>query len=97
MADTLGSLIDKLCTVDTKMWNVQEFYYNFPKKYTKEKFLRDFSNPKKLEVLYEKISKQADLNFQRADLVDEIDALVARAIKTGDISKLVQKRHKTGK
>ena len=27
MADTLGSLVDKLCTVDLKMWNNQEFLY----------------------------------------------------------------------
>lgn len=97
MADTLGSLIDKLCTVDMKMWKVQEFYYNFPKKYTKESFIKEFSDPKELEFLYEKISKQADLNFQRADLIDEIDKLIAHAIKNGDISRLTQRKHKTGR
>ena len=31
MADTLGSLIDKLFTIDTKMWNNQEEIYKIRK------------------------------------------------------------------
>ena len=27
MADTLGALVDKLCTVDLKMWDNQEILY----------------------------------------------------------------------
>lgn len=96
MADTLGGLIDKLCTVDMKLWTVQEFYYEFPKKYTEEEFLKEFSEEKKLKELYSKILKQADLNFQRANLIDEIDQLVASVVKSGDVSKLVQLKHKTG-
>lgn len=96
MADTLGSLIDKLCTVDMKLWTVQEFYYLFPKRYTEEEFLNKYSNPEKLKELYHKILKQADLNFQRANLIDEIDQLIAEAIKTGNTSKLIQRKHKTG-
>ncbi len=96
MADTLGSLIDKLCTVDMKLWTVQEFYYQFPKKYTEKEFLEEFSKPEKLKELYLKILKQADLNFQRADLIDEIDQLIVGAIGSGDVSKLIQLKHKTG-
>ena len=31
MSDTFGSLIDKLFTVDMKMWNNQEFLYEIRK------------------------------------------------------------------
>lgn len=96
MSDTLGGLIDKLCTVDMKLWKVMEFYYLFPKQYTEEEFIKEFSNTKRLKFLYEKISKQTDLNVQRAGLIDEIDQLTAAAIKTGDTSKFVQRKHKTG-
>ncbi len=96
MADTLGSLIDKLCTVDMKLWSVMEFYYLFPKQYSQEEFLKVFSHPKKLRMLYDKVAKQTDLNVQRANLIDEIDQLVAGSIKSGDVSRLVQRKYKTG-
>ena len=36
MADTLGGLIDKLITIDMKMWNNQEFLYKVRKMDFKE-------------------------------------------------------------
>ena len=47
-------------------------------------------------MLYDKVAKQTDLNVQRANLIDEIDQLVAGSIKSGDVSRLVQRKYKTG-
>jgi len=73
MSDTLGGLVDKLITVDMKMWNNQEFLYevrrlsfnSFKEKYT--------SDEEKLLTLFNSIKKCCDLNNQRNQLIDEVD------------------------
>ena len=101
MADTLGGLIDKLITIDMKMWNNQEFLYEarrmsfeeFEKKYT-------FSKDAK-ESLYESIKKCCDLNVQRNQLIDEVDEKIIQIIKDAisgielDNGKHIQRKHKT--
>lgn len=96
MADTVGSLIDKLCTVDMKMWVNQEFLYEvrrisfdeFKEKYT--------STEEKQKALFESIKKCCDLNYQRNCLIDEIDQLMVKIVK-GEVNaeNLLQLKHKT--
>lgn len=96
MADTLGSLIDKLCTVDMKMWVNQEFLYE-ARRMSLEEFKEKYTEtPEKQEALYESIKKCCDLNYQRNELIDEIDKTLVKALK-GEIKldNLVQLKHKT--
>ena len=101
MADTFGGLIDKLITVDMKMWNNQEFLYEvrrIPFEEFKEKYTE---TEEKQLALFESIKKCCDLNFQRNVLIDEIDEILAsvlEAISSGekiDYEKFIQRKHKT--
>lgn len=101
MSDTLGGLVDKLITVDMKMWNNQEFLYEarrmsfdeFEKKYT--------SSREAKESLYESIKKCCDLNVQRNQLIDEVDEKIVEIVKASiggeelDAGKFIQRKHKT--
>lgn len=100
MADTFGGLVDKLITVDMKMWNNQEFLYeirrlsfeDFQEKYT--------SSEDKQKALFDSIKKCCDLNYQRNQLIDEIDKLLASLLVDAvsgelDYEKIVQRKHKT--
>lgn len=96
MSDTLGSLIDKLITVDMKMWVNQEFLYK-ARRMNFEEFKAKFCATEELQLgLYESIKKCCDLNYQRNQLIDEIDQYSAK-IRTGDIDPddMVQLKHKT--
>ena len=96
MADTIGSLIDKLCTVDLKMWNNQEILYEIRRLTFKEFQTKYLSKEKNQKTFYETIKKCCDLNYQRSQLIDEIDQTFVKAlkneIKTDD---LIQLKHKT--
>ncbi|MCF6185724.1 MAG: hypothetical protein L3J56_14090 [Bacteroidales bacterium] len=101
MADTLGSLIDKLQTVDLKMWNNQELLYKIRKmtfdEY-KNNFFKDENGAKKL---WEQLKKFTDLNVQRNVLIDEIDEKIIDIIKSAlkgedlDNGKYIQRKYKT--
>jgi hypothetical protein len=96
MADTLGSLIDKLCTVDMKMWVNQEFLYE-ARRMSLEEFKEKYTETsEKQEALYESIKKCCDLNYQRNELIDEIDKTLVKVLK-GEVNldNLVQLKHKT--
>lgn len=96
MADTLGSLIDKLFTVDMKMWVNQEFLYEV-RRISFEDFQKKFiDDEEKQKTLFESLKKCCDLNYQRSQLIDEIDQTIVGAIN-GDISAedLIQLKHKT--
>jgi hypothetical protein len=67
MAETLGSLTDKLAIVDLKLWHCQEILYDNPGDHSKEEI-------EKLEV------KNESLLGQRRRLIDEIDEWFARAV-----------------
>jgi len=100
MADTFGGLIDKLITVDMKMWNNQEFLYEvrrIPFKEFQEKYTE---SEDKQKALFDSIKKCCDLNYQRNQLIDEIDELLASLLAdtaTGelDYEKIIQRKHKT--
>ena len=101
MADTLGGLIDKLITIDMKMWNNQEFLYEvrrmgfeeFEKKYTLSREAK--------QSLYNSIKKCCDLNVQRSQLIDEVDEKIVEIVKASingedlDDGKFIQRKHKT--
>lgn len=96
MADTLGSLIDKLFTIDTKMWNNQELLYKI-RKQTFEEFKDEFlSTEEGQRTFYESIKKCCDLNYQRNQLIDEIDQYSAKMVN-GELKAddMVQLKHKT--
>jgi len=97
MSDTMGSLIDKLITVDMKMWNNQEFLYEV-RRIDFEEFKSKFTSSDEQKLsLFESIKKCCDLNFQRNQLIDEIDERVTDIIKSknADDTKFMQKKHKT--
>lgn len=101
MADTFGGLIDKLITIDMKMWTNQEFLYE-SRRMTFEEFKETYieSEEQKRE-LYDSIQKCCDLNYQRNQLIDEIDEKIVEIIQAGldgedlDAGKFIQRKHKT--
>lgn len=96
MSDTLGSLIDKLITIDMKMWHNQEFLYEV-RRINFEEFKTKFCTTEETQKgLYESIKKCCDLNYQRSQLIDEIDQYTVQ-IRAGTIQvdDMVQLKHKT--
>jgi hypothetical protein len=101
MADTLGSLIDKLFTIDMKMWNNQELLYDI-RRMTFDQFKEQyFTNPEGAQKLWDGLKKACDLNVQRNQLIDEIDEKVVEIVQASKLDdedqmdKFVQRKHKT--
>ena len=101
MADTLGGLIDKLITIDMKMWNNQEFLYEVRRMDFKE-FEKTFASSSDTKLsLFNSIKKCCDINMQRNQLIDEIDEKIItmfNELKSGkdlDAGKFLQRKHKT--
>ena len=102
MADTFGGLIDKLITVDMKMWDNQEILYEV-RRLTFDEFKTKYVSGSDEDCLhlYNSIKKCCDLNVQRGQLVDEIDEKLVEmfeALKSGqemDAGKYIQRKHKT--
>jgi hypothetical protein len=101
MSDTIGSLIDKLTTVDLKMWHNQELLYAI-RRMTFEQFKEAYlSDEEKARNLFNYMSKAADLNVQRQNLITEIDLGLVNFVKSAiaredlDDGKHVQRQHKT--
>ncbi len=92
--ETLGSIIDRLVTVDMKMWYAQEDIYKIVRM-DYEEFLERYGIPDSggAVELYTSLQKAIDLNLQRNALIDEIDEEVDRQIKQGKGN--VQRKHKT--
>lgn len=101
MADTLGSLIDKLITVDMKMWNNQEFLYEIRRMTFEEYKEKYFLNQDGAEILWDKLKKACDLNVQRNQLINEVDLKIIEMISSStageelDNGKYLQRAHKT--
>lgn len=95
---TLGALIDALCTVDLKMFNMQETLYQI-RHMTFQEFREYISDPNNQFELYNTFKKACDLNYQRNQLIDEIDDLTIRIVEDGlsgaCLDKYIQKKHKT--
>jgi len=101
MADTFGSLVDKLTTVDLKMWTNQEIFYKIRKmtfEEFKEKYFKDDKNVKELWQTFQKV---IDLNLQRNVLINELDQKIIEMMKAAangedlDNGKFIQRAHKT--
>lgn len=101
MADTLGGIIDKLFTIDLKMWNNQELLYEIRRmtfEEYKEKYFKDEAGAKKL---WSSLKKVCDLNIQRNQLIDEVDEKIVEMIDCAasgeklDNGKFIQRKHKS--
>ncbi len=100
MADTIGSLIDKLATVNQKMFLVQEDLYII-RKMSFEEFKATFGTEEGLQKLYTTFKKATDLNVQRQAMILEVDKKIAEvvnaAVKGDDLDngQFIQDQHKT--
>lgn len=101
MSDTLGGLVDKLITIDMKMWNNQELLYEIRRMTFDEYKNKYFTSEKGAEELWEGLKKACDLNVQRNQLIDEIDEKIIEMIAVSnkdqnlDSGKFIQRKHKT--
>jgi len=101
MADTLGTLIDKLTTVDLKMWNNQELIYEIRRMSFEEYKEKYFSNEEGAEKLWNLLKKATDLNVQRNQLINEVDEKIIEIVNARlsgenlDNGKFLQRSHKT--
>lgn len=101
MSDTLGGIIDKLITVDMKMWNNQELLYKIRKMSFEEYKEKYFANEQGAEELWESLKKACDLNIQRNQLINEIDQKIIEMIQHHnsneelDNGKFLQRAYKT--
>jgi hypothetical protein len=101
MADTFGGLVDKLITVDMKMWNNQELLYEIRRMNFDEYKEKYFSSEDGAQNLWECLKKACDLNVQRNQLIDEIDLKVIEIVSASnkgeqlDNGNFVQRKHKT--
>jgi len=101
MADTLGGLIDKMITIDLKMWDNQELLYEIRRMTFEEYKEKYFHAEDGAEKLFEILKKCCDLNVQRNQLIDEVDEKVIEIIGSAvsgedlDSGKYVQRKHKT--
>lgn len=101
MADTLGSLIDKMITVDLKMWNNQELLYKI-RRMTFEEYREEYFDSEEGAVnLWDSLKKACDLNVQRNQLIDEVDKKIIEIVQSAvsgeelDDGKFLQRKHKT--
>jgi hypothetical protein len=101
MADTLGGLIDKLFTIDTKMWVNQDLIYEIRRMSFEEYKTKYFSSEEGAKELWDCLKKACDLNVQRNQLIDEIDEKVIEIVQAAnsgeelDAGKFIQRKHKT--
>jgi hypothetical protein len=100
MTDTIGSLIDKLATVNQKLFMAQEDLYVI-RKMTFEEFKETFGSDEGLQKLHTYFKKNMDLNVQRQAMILEVDKkiaeVVAAAVKGDDLNNgsIIQDQHKT--
>jgi hypothetical protein len=101
MADTLGNVIDKLVTVDMKMWDNQELLYEIRKMSFEDYKTKFFLDEKGAEDLWQILKKACDLNVQRNQLINEVDEKIIELINAKisgenlDNGKFLQRAHKT--
>ena len=101
MSDTLGTLVDKLTTVDLKMWNNQEILYEIRRMSFNDYKTKYFLNEEGANLLWLTLGKACDLNVQRNQLINEIDEKIIEIINTKlsgedlDNGKFLQRAHKT--
>lgn len=100
MADTIGSVIDKLATTNKKLFLSQELLYKI-RKMNFEEFKTEFQNEENLKKLYTDLKKNMDLNNQRQAMILEVDKKIIEVIKAIingedlDNGSFIQNQHKT--
>ena len=100
MADTIGSLIDKLATVNQKMFMAQEELY-IVRKMSFEEFQAAYGTEEGMKKLFNAFQKSMDLNVQRRAMILEVDKKIAEvvsaAVKGDDLDNgtFIQNQHKT--
>jgi hypothetical protein len=101
MADTLGNIVDKLVTVDMKMWDNQELLYEIRRMSFDEYKDKYFNSEEGAMKLWEVLKKACDLNVQRNQLINEVDEKIIEIINAKlsgeelDNGKFLQRSHKT--
>lgn len=100
MSESFGSLIDRLTTVNLKMWNNQELLYKIRKMTFDEYKNEYFETEDGAEVLWNQLKKSCDLNVQRNALIDDIDRKLVEVVDFVASGKepeglLIQNKHKT--
>lgn len=101
MADTLGNVIDKLITVDMKMWDNQELLYEIRRMTFDEYNEKYFKSEDGAKKLWGVLKKACDLNVQRNQLINEVDSKIIEMINSKldgndlDNGKFIQRSHKT--
>ena len=101
MADTVGTLVDKLTTVDLKMWNNQELLYEIRRMSFQEYKEKYFDSEDGAIKLWDCLKKACDLNVQRNQLINEIDEKIIDLViaksnnEELDNGKFLQRAHKT--
>jgi thiamine biosynthesis lipoprotein ApbE len=100
MADTIGSVIDKLATTNKKLFLSQEVLYKI-RKMDFEEFKKEFQSEDNLKNLYEALKKNMDLNNQRQAMILEVDKKIIEVIRAAingeelDNGTFIQNQHKT--
>ena len=101
MSDTVGSLTDKIATVNQKLFATQDKLFGI-RKMSFEEFKETYgSSDEQLKVVYEYFKKAADLNVQRQALILELDKKIIEVISAAikgenlDNGSFIQDQHKT--
>lgn len=80
MSDTIGTLLDKLVTVDMKLWDSQSEVYEIRRMSYDEFKEKYFGNEEGFKKFYLALNKATDLNYQRNMLIYEIDQEIGRLL-----------------
>ena len=101
MADTLGSIVDKIATLNQKMFVNQDLFYKV-RKMSFEEFSSQFiKNEDGAKLLWSTFKLCMDLNVQRSALITEFDKRIVELIETArlgqdlDNGRNIQDQHKT--
>lgn len=101
MADTIGMLVDKLATVNQKMFLNQEILYEIRRMSFESFKSRYLTDENGAAQLWESLKKACDLNVQRNALITEVDQKIVEIVKAAvsgenlDNGQFVQNQHKT--
>lgn len=79
MADTFGSLIDKLAIVNLKMWYNQEKLYEI-RRMNEDEFVSKYKDG--MAELHKIIKICCDMNVLRNQLIDEINERLSKMVET---------------
>jgi len=98
--DTIGSLIDKLATVNQKLFMAQEELYII-RKMSFDEFKEVYGTEEGLRKLHTAFKKNMDLNVQRQAMILEVDKKIAEIVSAAADGKdlndgtIIQDQHKT--